>query len=182
MTTRSTARRSSQCAGSIWPRWRGQGSRSRTWTAISGSLDALTFSLDDVSTAALSKLSAVNTAHKLGFFTGGNLEATPDHRREKRRFDRLTGRRLFVRGLRPITDAASVYGSVARRETLEGRRLLQRGDAGERDRRVPAAGVHPLRPRPHPHSGRHQLELRERRRARRGGRGRAMIIENSASS
>jgi hypothetical protein len=34
----------------------------------------LPLSLDDVSTAALSKLSAIDPAHKLGFFTGDNLE------------------------------------------------------------------------------------------------------------
>jgi hypothetical protein len=83
--------------------------------SVSGSLDALTFSLDDVSTAALSKLSAVNTAHKLGFFTGGNLEATLDTSEQS-----LNGRRMRVKGIRPVTDAATCYGSVGARETLQG--------------------------------------------------------------
>lgn len=82
--------------------------------SISGSLDALTFSLDDVSTAALSKLSAVNTAHKLGFFTGGNLEATLDTSEQS-----LNGRRMRVKGIRPVTDATTCYGSVGVRETLQ---------------------------------------------------------------
>ena len=53
--------------------------------AISGSLDALAFSLDDVSTAALSKLAAVNSDHKLGFFTGDTLEATLDTAEQAKR-------------------------------------------------------------------------------------------------
>src|SRR5262245_41047933 len=83
--------------------------------SISGSLDALTFSIDDVSTAALSKLSAVNPAHKLGFFTGGNLEATLDTSEQS-----LNGRRMRVKGIRPVTDAATCYGAVGARETLQG--------------------------------------------------------------
>lgn len=83
--------------------------------SISGSVDALTFSLDDVSTAALSKLSAVNAAHKLGFFTGGNLEATLDTSERS-----MNGRRMRVKGMRPVTDAAACYGSVGARETLQG--------------------------------------------------------------
>ena len=82
--------------------------------SISGSLDALTFSLDDVSTAALSKFSAVNAAHKLGFFTGGNLEATLDTSEQS-----LNGRRMRVKGIRPVTDATTCYGSVGVRETLQ---------------------------------------------------------------
>ena len=82
--------------------------------SISGSLDALSFSLDDVSTASLAQLSAVNSAHKLGFFTGANLEATLVTAEKGG-----DGRRIFVRGFRPITDAATVYGSVSARETAQ---------------------------------------------------------------
>ena len=82
--------------------------------SISGSLDALSFSLDDVSTASLAQLSAVNGAHKLGFFTGANLEATLVTAEKGG-----DGRRIFVRGFRPITDAATVYGSVSARETAQ---------------------------------------------------------------
>jgi hypothetical protein len=81
--------------------------------AISPSLDAVTFSLDDVSTAALSKLSAVGTAHKLGFFTGANLEATLDTA------EQTLGRRVRVKGVRPITDAATCFGAVGARETVQ---------------------------------------------------------------
>ena len=82
--------------------------------AISGSLDALPFSLDDVSTGALSSLSMVNGAHRLGFFTGSNLEATLVTAERSGE-----GRRLFVRGFRPITDAAAVFASTAARETQQ---------------------------------------------------------------
>jgi len=80
--------------------------------SINSSIDALTFSLDDVSTGALSRLGAVNTAHKLGFYSGSNVEATLVT--ASRGGD---GRRIRVRSLRPITDATSVFASVSKRET-----------------------------------------------------------------
>jgi hypothetical protein len=82
---------------------------------ISGSLDALSFSLDDVSTAALSQLSCVDSAHRVGFFSGGNLEATLDTP------DQALGdsARVRVRGIRPVTDAPVCYGSVSARANLQ---------------------------------------------------------------
>jgi hypothetical protein len=82
--------------------------------AISGSIDALTFSLDDVSTTALAQISIVDTAHKVNFLSGSNLEATLDTSEQE-----LDGRRVRVKGLRPITDAATCYGSVGARETTQ---------------------------------------------------------------
>jgi hypothetical protein len=80
--------------------------------SISGSLDALSFSLDDVSSASPAKLSAVNASHKLCFYTGSNLEATIDTAEQV-----LDGsRRVRVKGLRPVTDAVNCYGSVSSRE------------------------------------------------------------------
>jgi hypothetical protein len=89
--------------------------------SISGSLDALTFSLDDVSTAALSKLSAVDSSHKLGFFSGANLEATLDTSEQgiSSADGRADGRRMRVQGFRPVTDAAGCWGAVGARETLQ---------------------------------------------------------------
>ena len=82
---------------------------------ISGSLDALPFSLDDVSSASLAKLSAVNSSHKLCFYTGSNLEATIDTAEQV-----LDGsRRVRVKGVRPITDAVNCYGSIASRERTQ---------------------------------------------------------------
>src|SRR5262249_8107114 len=71
--------------------------------SISPSLDALAFSLDDVATAALSKLSAVDTAHRLNFFSGSSLEATLDTAEQG--LDQ--GRRARVKGFRPVTDAGT---------------------------------------------------------------------------
>lgn len=79
---------------------------------ISSSLDALTFSLDDIAASALPQLSAAGVTHKIGFYTGSTLEAameTPEQGGE--------GRRVRVRGFRPVTDAPTVYGSVSKRDT-----------------------------------------------------------------
>jgi hypothetical protein len=82
--------------------------------SIGGSLDQLPFSLDDVSTSALSKLSAFNSAHALGFFTGSNLEAVLDSAEQA-----VDGRRVRVRGFRPITDATTCFGSIGARENVQ---------------------------------------------------------------
>src|SRR5215510_12112039 len=81
--------------------------------SISGSLDALTFSLDDVSVAAMARLSAVSSAHRLGFFSADNLEAMIDTAEQS------DGRRVRVKGFRPITDASACYGSISGRETVQ---------------------------------------------------------------
>lgn len=81
---------------------------------INSSIDAFPFSLDDVSTAALTKLSAVDTSHVLGFYVGDNLEATLETSERGG-----NGRRIFVRGMRPITDADEIYCAVGARETLQ---------------------------------------------------------------
>lgn len=80
--------------------------------SISSSIDALGFSLDDFSTQAFSQLAAVNSAHKLGFFSGSNLEATLVTAEKGG-----DGRRLRVKGFRPVTDAGTVYGSLSQRDT-----------------------------------------------------------------
>ncbi len=83
--------------------------------SVSSSIDALTFSLDDVSTSALAKLAAVNTAHKAGFYSGAAIEATLDTSEQS-----LAGTRVRVKGFRPTTDASGCYGAVGSRETLQG--------------------------------------------------------------
>jgi hypothetical protein len=82
--------------------------------SISSSIDALTFSLDDVSTAALSKFSSASTAHKIGFFSGSSMEATLDTPEQNGQ-----GKRIFVRAFRPITDAPTVYGSCSQRDNAQ---------------------------------------------------------------
>lgn len=83
--------------------------------AISGSIDALTFSLDSVSIAALSQLSSVNSSHTIGFFAGSNLEATlwtAEQALEQ-------GYRSRVQNVRPITDASTAAVSVTTRNRLQ---------------------------------------------------------------
>lgn len=79
--------------------------------SISASLDELGFSLDDVSTAVSPEIAMFDSSHSLGFFRGDNLEATLET--SERSFP---GKRYFVSGFRPITDAGTVYGSASMRE------------------------------------------------------------------
>src|SRR5262249_4299456 len=81
---------------------------------VGGVLDALPFSLDDVSLAALPQLSAVKPAHVVGFFAGPTMEAileTPEQ-------DGM-GRRMQIGGLRPVTDSPDALCSVANRASLQ---------------------------------------------------------------
>ena len=83
---------------------------------ISSSIEALPFSLDDVSIAALPKLALFSSAHRLGFCTGPALEATLDTA-EQMLDGAGASRRVRVQGLRRFTDAPACYGSVGARET-----------------------------------------------------------------
>jgi hypothetical protein len=83
--------------------------------SISSSIDTLSFSLDDVSSNALSQLSIVDTNHKVGFLTSSTLEATLD----TEELEQPDTRRVRVKGIRPITDAATCYGSIGARENAQ---------------------------------------------------------------
>ena len=80
---------------------------------VGGSMDELTVSFDDYTSAALPQLAGFSTAHKLGFFSGDALEAVL-----------TTGevigsrRRVYVNGAQPITDAEEAYCSVVTRDRL----------------------------------------------------------------
>ena len=77
---------------------------------IGGSLDALGFSLDSISTSAIAKLSAVGSTSKMGFFEGSNLEAemqTPEQDAQ--------GQLVFCSGIRVITDCATAMVSLGSR-------------------------------------------------------------------
>ncbi len=82
--------------------------------AISSSLDALTSSLDSYATSVTPEIAQFSSAHILGFFRGNNLEATMETSEQG-----TDGRRIFIRGFRPITDAATVYGSVSFRDNQQ---------------------------------------------------------------
>lgn len=77
---------------------------------IGGSLDALSFSLDNISKAAVAQLSAVSSTNKVGFFDGSNLEATL-------MTDEVDGEgtMLFTTGMRLLTDCTTAVGSIAYR-------------------------------------------------------------------
>lgn len=81
---------------------------------VGGILDQLPFSLDDVSVASLTQLSAVSPAHVVGFFSGAAMEATLETSEQ----DGM-GRRMQIGGLRPITDSADAVCSVANRASLQ---------------------------------------------------------------
>lgn len=80
--------------------------------ALSSSIDAMTSSFDDYATSVTPEIAQFNSAHKLGFFRGSNLEATFETAEQG-----LDGRRMTVRGFMPVTDAASLYGSLRYRDT-----------------------------------------------------------------
>ena len=79
---------------------------------IGGSLDAMTLSLDAYATAVQPEIAQVSGAHVLGFFRGVNLEATMESAEQGTDENRIT-----IRGFRPVTDAATLYGSVSYRDT-----------------------------------------------------------------
>jgi hypothetical protein len=81
--------------------------------AIFPSIDDMDISLDSFSTASIPEISQFDSTHALGFFRGDNLEATLETSEQAGE-----GRRLRVKGFRPIVDAASAYGSCSFREIL----------------------------------------------------------------
>jgi hypothetical protein len=126
--------------------------------SIGGALDSLTFSLDDVSTNALTQLSIVDSNHKMSFLTGMPLEATLDTEEE----EQPSTRRVRVKGIRPITDASTCYGSIGARENIQSTPTL----LGRAERKLQGI-VHrqcldSLGAWAHAHSGRHDLDVRIR--------------------
>jgi hypothetical protein len=81
--------------------------------AISGSIDALTLSLDAYATAVQPELGQFSSAHRLGFFRGNNLEATLETAEQGG-----DGIGIFCNGFQAITDAATHYGSGSYRQTV----------------------------------------------------------------
>jgi hypothetical protein len=79
---------------------------------IGGSLDAMTLSLDAYATAVQPEIAQFSSSHVLGFFRGTSLEATMESAEQGTDDNRIT-----IRGFRPITDAATLYGSVSFRDT-----------------------------------------------------------------
>lgn len=78
--------------------------------AIGGSLDDLPFSLDSISKSAAAQLAAFNSAHRLGFFNGPNLEAILESPEGDPQ-----GNTIEINGIRPMTDCATAFMSIGMR-------------------------------------------------------------------
>jgi hypothetical protein len=85
---------------------------------IAGPIDAMVPSLDSYPSASEPGVSVFNSASKLGFLDGPNLEASLESS-EKGDF----GTRIFLSGFRPATDATACLGSVSSRERLQDTRV-----------------------------------------------------------
>ena len=79
-------------------------------TPVTLDIDTFSLSFDDITASLGVQLALANTDHKIGFLTGETLEAILETA------DAVGGKRVFVRGARPITDAQTVYGSVWARQ------------------------------------------------------------------
>ena len=82
---------------------------------VSSSIDALTLTLDAYASSVQPQIAAFNSEHKQGFFTGDNLEATMETGEQGTDENTIT-----VRGFRPVTDSATLYGRVSHRMTQAG--------------------------------------------------------------
>lgn len=79
------------------------------------SIDALGISLDDFPSSTNIALGVFNSSHQGSFLSGDNLEATLE---TSQMAEHNGAKRYFVRGVRPDTDAATVYGSIFTRQKL----------------------------------------------------------------
>jgi hypothetical protein len=77
---------------------------------LSASIDALAASLDSFAVSTQPLIAQFNSAHKMGFFSGSNLEATLETAEQG-----ADGEQVFCSGFRPVTDAPTVYGSLSYR-------------------------------------------------------------------
>ncbi len=82
--------------------------------SLSSSIDAMETTFDSFAVSTQPLISQFSSDHKIGFFSGLNLETTMETSEQG-----TDGRRIFVRGFRPVTDAPTVYGSASYRETLQ---------------------------------------------------------------
>jgi hypothetical protein len=82
--------------------------------SISSSLDALEVSLDSFAVSTQPLIAQFSSEHKVGFFTGSNLQATMETSEQG-----TDGRTVYLNGFAPITDAATVYGSATYRPNVQ---------------------------------------------------------------
>jgi hypothetical protein len=81
---------------------------------VGGSLDSMVLSLDAYATAVQPEIAQFDATHTLGFFRGVNLEATMESGEQG-----TDENRISIRGFRPVTDAATIYGSLEYRDTQQ---------------------------------------------------------------
>lgn len=82
---------------------------------LSSSIDALETSLDSFAVSTQPLIAQFNSDHKMGFFSGQNLEATFETSEQGTDLNRVR-----FRGFKCVTDAATVYGSLSYREKQSG--------------------------------------------------------------
>lgn len=100
---------------------------------VAGSVDDLTVSFDDISSATLGQLGMINDDGALGYFTGAALEATLDTAEQS-----AVASRSMVSGAYPLTDAATAYASIGRRENLQAAPTFSAETAMNAEGRCPA--------------------------------------------
>lgn len=79
---------------------------------ISSSIDALTLTLDAYASSVQPQIAQFSSDHEQGFFTGDHLEATIETGEQGTDENTIT-----IRGFRPVTDAAAIYGRISHRLT-----------------------------------------------------------------
>lgn len=79
--------------------------------SLSSSIDALEASFDSFSVSTQPLLAQFNSEHKMGFFSGSNLEATMETAEQG-----SDGQQIYSNGFRPVTDSPTVYGSLSYRD------------------------------------------------------------------
>lgn len=103
--------------------------------ALGVPLDEIPFSLDSGAWQGGQKvLAGFDVDYRFGFFVGAAMEATV----ETADSTLAPGRRAFVTGFRPVTDAADVYGTVAGMDTHGGAQTWNSEVAMNRNGLIPA--------------------------------------------
>ena len=104
-------------------------------TIYGSNLDTLTIdSLDSISNASQRQLSCATTSHAIGFFSGSALQATLQTPEQGDDFTRV-----FVAGVKPVSDAPSIFTTIMSRENA------QATSAANAETAVNAEGICPQR-------------------------------------
>lgn len=80
---------------------------------LSASIDALAATLDSFAVSTQPLIAQFDSSHRLGFFSGANLEATLETAEQG-----TDGQRIYLDGFRPVVDSPTLYGSLSYREVI----------------------------------------------------------------